>query len=126
MILLAMRRKPSRLTTLSQLSRRSSPVPASGVSLCTTIIHTTEDPAMKDNIHPKYVDTIITCTCGAVYNTRSTVKEISVGICASCHPFFTGEQKFVDTAGRVEKFNQRFKSTSAVRRTKPKLAAAGT
>ncbi len=79
---------------------------------------------MKPKIHPEYVDTTITCTCGAVYHTRSTVKDISVGICAACHPFFTGEQKFVDTAGRVEKFAKRFGATT-VRRAKPKLAGAG-
>lgn len=79
---------------------------------------------MKPNIHPKYVDTTITCTCGAVYQTRSTVANVSVGICASCHPYYTGEQRFVDTAGRVEKFAKRFGATTA-RRTKPKLAAAG-
>lgn len=79
---------------------------------------------MKPNIHPQYLDTTITCTCGAVYHTRSTVKDISVGICAACHPFFTGEQKFVDTAGRVEKFAKRF-GTTTVRRTAPKLTPAG-
>jgi large subunit ribosomal protein L31 len=79
---------------------------------------------MKPNIHPQYVDTTITCTCGAVYHTRSTVKEINVGICAACHPFFTGEQKFIDTAGRVEKFAKRF-GTASLRRAKPKLAGAG-
>jgi large subunit ribosomal protein L31 len=76
---------------------------------------------MKENTHPKYVDTTITCTCGTVYNTRSTVANISVGICAACHPYFTGEQRFIDTAGRVEKFAKRF-GASTVRRTKLKLA----
>ncbi len=79
---------------------------------------------MKADIHPKYVDTTITCACGTVYHTRSTVQNISVGICAACHPFFTGEQKFIDTAGRVDKFAKRFGSVNAVRRTKPKLAAS--
>jgi large subunit ribosomal protein L31 len=77
---------------------------------------------MKADIHPKYHDTTITCACGAVYNTRSTVQNISVGICASCHPFFTGEQKFVDTAGRVDKFAKRFGAATSVRRAKPKLS----
>jgi large subunit ribosomal protein L31 len=80
---------------------------------------------MKDNIHPNYVDTVISCTCGATYQTRSTVQNISVGICAACHPFFTGEQKFIDTAGRVEKFAKRFGASTARRTVKPKLAAAG-
>lgn len=79
---------------------------------------------MKEGIHPKYVETTITCACGAVYHTRSTVESINVGICASCHPFFTGEQKFVDTAGRVDKFAKRFGGTTAVRRAKPKLTAS--
>lgn len=79
---------------------------------------------MKEGIHPKYVETTISCACGTVYHTRSTVETIAVGICAACHPFFTGEQKFVDTAGRVDKFAKRFGGTSAVRRTKPKLAAS--
>jgi len=71
---------------------------------------------MKAEIHPEYVDATINCACGAVYKTRSTVSHISVGICAACHPFFTGEQKFVDTAGRVEKFTRRYGSTKATRR----------
>jgi large subunit ribosomal protein L31 len=79
---------------------------------------------MKSEIHPKYIETTISCACGTVYHTRSTVSSISVGICAACHPFFTGEQKFIDTAGRVDKFTKRFGGTSTVRRTKPKLAAS--
>jgi large subunit ribosomal protein L31 len=80
---------------------------------------------MKSDIHPNYVDTTVSCACGATYQTRSTVPNVTVGICASCHPFFTGEQKFVDTAGRVDKFAKRFGGTSTVRRTgKPKLATA--
>jgi large subunit ribosomal protein L31 len=79
--------------------------------------------AMKADIHPNYVPTTISCTCGAVYQTRSTVSDLRVGICASCHPFFTGEQRFVDTAGRIEKFAKRFGDSTA-RRKKPKLSAA--
>ena len=63
---------------------------------------------MKLNTHPEYVDTTVTCACGTVYNTRSTRTNLRIGICAACHPFFTGQQKFVDTAGRVDKFNKRF------------------
>jgi large subunit ribosomal protein L31 len=63
---------------------------------------------MKPNIHPEYVDSQIVCACGAVYHTRSTKQNLRLGICAACHPFFTGQQKFVDTAGRVEKFTKRF------------------
>jgi len=78
---------------------------------------------MKKEIHPRYVETTITCACGAVYNTRSTVENLKIGICAACHPYFTGEQRFVDTAGRVEKFTRRFGS-SDMRRAKPKLTVA--
>jgi large subunit ribosomal protein L31 len=73
---------------------------------------------MKTGIHPEYQETDIVCACGAVYKTRSTRHDIRIGICAACHPFFTGEQKFVDTAGRVEKFAKRYGSTRAVRTVK--------
>ena len=63
---------------------------------------------MKTGIHPEYGECTITCTCGAVYHTRSTRKALHVEICASCHPFFTGQQKLVDTAGRVEKFKRKY------------------
>ncbi len=62
---------------------------------------------MKDGVHPKYNETTITCNCGAVLHTRSTKPSIRVEICSSCHPFFTGKQKFIDSAGRVEKFQKR-------------------
>jgi large subunit ribosomal protein L31 len=70
---------------------------------------------MKTGIHPEYYETDMVCACGAVYHTRSTRRDIKIGICAACHPFFTGEQKFVDTAGRVEKFARRYGSTKAAR-----------
>ncbi|MBR6216740.1 MAG: 50S ribosomal protein L31 [Spirochaetaceae bacterium] len=63
---------------------------------------------MKEGIHPNYEVTKITCVCGNVIETRSTVKNIEVEICSACHPFFTGKQKLVDTAGRIERFNKRF------------------
>ena len=63
---------------------------------------------MKAGIHPEYYETDMVCACGAVYHTRSTRRDIKIGICAACHPFFTGEQKFVDTAGRVEKFQRKY------------------
>ncbi len=63
---------------------------------------------MKEKIHPKYFETTITCICGNVIHTRSTKQNIRVEICSSCHPFFTGKQKFVDSAGRVEKFQKRY------------------
>jgi len=65
---------------------------------------------LKDKIHPKYFETTITCACGNVINTRSTVKDIRVEICSACHPFFTGKQKLIDTAGRVERFRRKYKS----------------
>jgi large subunit ribosomal protein L31 len=68
---------------------------------------------MKEKIHPKYVDAEIRCACGSVIKTRSTKPVIIVGICSACHPFFTGQQKFVDTAGRVDKFQQRMVKTQA-------------
>jgi large subunit ribosomal protein L31 len=63
---------------------------------------------MKPNIHPKYEETRVTCACGNSFLTRSTRKEIHIEICSVCHPFFTGKQKLVDTAGRVERFNKRY------------------
>ena len=63
---------------------------------------------MKKDIHPEYQACTITCTCGATYHTRSTRQSLHVEICASCHPFFTGQQKLVDTAGRVEKFRRKY------------------
>ena len=64
---------------------------------------------MKSDIHPKYEETTVTCGCGETFKTRSTRKTIQVEICSKCHPFYTGKQKFVDTAGRVEKFQKKFK-----------------
>jgi large subunit ribosomal protein L31 len=66
---------------------------------------------MKDKIHPNYVETTITCACGAVIHTRSTKQNIRVEICSQCHPFFTGKQKIVDSAGRVEKFRKKYRKT---------------
>jgi large subunit ribosomal protein L31 len=63
---------------------------------------------MKEGIHPKYEQSTITCACGNVIETRSTVKNIQVEICSACHPFFTGKQKLVDTAGRIERFNRKY------------------
>lgn len=63
---------------------------------------------MKEKIHPKYAPTTITCTCGNVVETRSTQKDLKIEICSSCHPFYTGQQKIVDTEGRVEKFKKKY------------------
>lgn len=63
---------------------------------------------MKEGIHPEYKRATITCACGHVVETRSTVQNIHVEICSHCHPFFTGKQKLVDSAGRVEKFKRKY------------------
>jgi large subunit ribosomal protein L31 len=63
---------------------------------------------MKDKIHPKYVECKVTCGCGNTFTTRSTSPTLAVEVCSKCHPFFTGQQRFVDTAGRVEKFQKKY------------------
>ena len=63
---------------------------------------------MKDKIHPQYKEATISCVCGEIIHTRSTKQGIHVDICSKCHPFFTGKQKLVDSAGRVEKFAKRY------------------
>ena len=63
---------------------------------------------MKTDIHPKYVDTVIKCACGAEFQVGSTKKDITVEICSQCHPFFTGKQKLIDTAGRIERFRKKY------------------
>ena len=65
---------------------------------------------MKKGIHPDYVEATVTCSCGNTFKTRSTKPEIRVEICNACHPFFTGQQKFVDTGGRVQRFADKFGS----------------
>jgi large subunit ribosomal protein L31 len=64
---------------------------------------------MKKEIHPDYQVTKVLCACGEAFETRSTKKEIRIEICSKCHPFFTGKQKLVDTAGRLERFQRRYK-----------------
>ena len=63
---------------------------------------------MKQGIHPEYHDVEVRCACGATFKTRSTRKELRLEICNSCHPFYTGKQKLVDTAGMVERFERRY------------------
>jgi large subunit ribosomal protein L31 len=65
--------------------------------------------AVKAGIHPDYIDSTITCACGEVIHTRSTKPEIRVEVCSKCHPFYTGKQKLMDTAGRVERFQRKYK-----------------
>ena len=68
---------------------------------------------MKPDIHPTYQRAIVHCACGNTFVTRSTLADIHVEICANCHPYFTGKQKLVDTAGRVERFQKRYAKASA-------------
>ena len=63
---------------------------------------------MKSGIHPEYATATVKCACGATWQTRSTVGELHLDICSQCHPFYTGKQKLVDTAGRVERFRQKY------------------
>jgi large subunit ribosomal protein L31 len=63
---------------------------------------------MKPEIHPQYVDCTVTCVCGASFETRSLNPEMKIEICSACHPFFTGKQKIIDTAGRVERFMRKW------------------
>ena len=68
---------------------------------------------MKEAIHPKIMETTVTCGCGETFVTRSVKSNIHVEVCSKCHPFYTGKQKFVDAAGRVERFKQKFKWTES-------------
>ncbi|MEQ8785591.1 MAG: 50S ribosomal protein L31 [Pirellulaceae bacterium] len=84
---------------------------------------------MKDGIHPNYVETTVTCGCGNTFQTRSTRPELKIDICSACHPFYTGRLKYVDAAGRIEKFQQKFQkgnyaSLQTGKKKKPTKAAA--
>ena len=73
-----------------------------------------KDDTMKPKIHPEYKEITVTCSCGNTFTTRSTLgKALHVEVCSSCHPFYTGKQKIVDTAGRVEKFRQKYTKKKA-------------
>ncbi len=76
--------------------------------------NTRQELAVKADIHPVYATTTVHCACGNTFQTRSVRDEIHLDICSNCHPFFTGKQKLIDTAGRVERFNQKFKRKAAV------------
>ncbi len=73
---------------------------------------------MKDKIHPEYKETTIVCVCGETIHTRSTRQNIHVDICSKCHPFFTGKQKLMDAAGRVERFTKRYAGKTKAPKTK--------
>jgi large subunit ribosomal protein L31 len=68
---------------------------------------------MKAGIHPNYVEATVTCSCGTVFTTRSTRRELRTDLCSTCHPFYTGEQRIVDTAGQVERFTKRMEAAAA-------------
>ena len=70
---------------------------------------------MREKIHPQYVESTIICACGNTWKTRSTKSEVHLDICSRCHPYFTGEQRIVDTAGRVERFAKRLEKSQAAR-----------
>lgn len=76
---------------------------------------------MKEGIHPKYEESIVSCACGYTFKTRSTKPVIKLEICSNCHPFFTGKQKLIDTAGRVEKFQKRLAKTEGKTIVKKKI-----
>jgi large subunit ribosomal protein L31 len=69
---------------------------------------------MKKGIHPNMFEVSVTCACGNAFKTRSTKKDLKVEICSNCHPFYSGKQKFLDTAGRIEKFNRRYDGAKKV------------
>lgn len=79
---------------------------------------------MKAEIHPEYYETTIHCACGNKVKTRSTVQEVHVEICSACHPFFTGKQKLIDSAGRIEKFTRKYKKAQEAKEAKQAKQAA--
>ena len=81
---------------------------------------------MKSGIHPKYHEVTVTCACGETFRTRSTNPELRLEICSKCHPFFTGKQKLIDSAGRVERFEKRYKTVPAATTASPAAGAAAT
>jgi|SaaInlStandDraft_4_1057021.scaffolds.fasta_scaffold03296_6 large subunit ribosomal protein L31 len=78
---------------------------------------------MKKGIHPEIYDLTVRCVCGNSFETTSTVKKIEADICSACHPFFTGKQKFIDTAGRIDRFQQRYAKAEKKPVAKPKAKA---
>ena len=85
--------------------------PFSGLLPCIRVTGGT----LKEGIHPKYVESNVVCSCGSTFTTRSTLPAIKVEVCAACHPFYTGKQKLVDTAGRVERFNKKYRRADATK-----------
>ena len=81
---------------------------------------------MKKGIHPEYHEVTVSCACGEKFTTRSTRKELRLEICSKCHPFFTGKQKLIDTAGRVERFTKRYAAKEKPAPKRPGMPAAPT
>ena len=79
---------------------------------------------MRSGIHPKYFETVIKCACGYESSVRSTTNDIHVEICSNCHPFYTGKQKLVDTAGRIDKFNRKFQKVQSLKAKKTEKQTA--
>ena len=81
---------------------------------------------MKEGIHPQYAEAVVSCACGHTFKTRSTKPVIKLEMCSNCHPFYTGKQRLVDTAGRVERFHKRFAKTEGktvlIKKAAPKVA----
>jgi large subunit ribosomal protein L31 len=80
---------------------------------------------VKEKTHPRYQTCSVHCACGNTFTTRSTMARINVDICSNCHPFFTGKQKFVDTAGRLERFSKKFGGTYSFQKAPAAPVAAG-
>lgn len=78
---------------------------------------------MKSEIHPEYHETEVICACGNKVNTRSTVKEMHIEVCSACHPFYTGKQKLMDSAGRIEKFTRKYEKALKAKKEKNEKAA---
>ena len=77
---------------------------------------------MKKKIHPEYFKALVKCACGHTFETGSTIKEIKVEVCSKCHPFFTGKQKLVDSAGRIDRFRRKYAKFNQVKAEKEKQA----
>lgn len=75
---------------------------------------------MKKGIHPEYVETVVTCGCGETFKTKSTKPKIFVEVCSKCHPFYTGKQKILDSAGQIERFHRRFQKAQISEETAKK------
>jgi large subunit ribosomal protein L31 len=78
---------------------------------------------MKSDIHPEYATATVKCACGNTFQTRSTQAEIHTDVCAACHPYYTGKQRLMDTAGRIERFRQKFAKPAAAPATAPAAPA---